>query len=119
MKEESKVKFPDFIRKSELEVESGWGEELKGYMFEGRDGSQVVFWECDARVEVARHKHNFDEYCLVIEGTCKEIIEGKTKILNKGDECVIPAGKLHWATMGPNYRALDYFGGPRCKYKNN
>lgn len=116
MKEESKVKFPDFIRQSELEVESGW-EGLKGYMFEGRDGSQVVFWECDAGVTLTRHKHNFDEYCFVIEGSCKEIIEGETKVLNKGDECVIPAGKLHWAIINPKYRALDYFGGPRCRYK--
>ncbi len=78
MKEESKVKFPNIIRKSELEVESLW-EGLRGYMFEGRDGSQVVFWECDAEVKVRPHKHNFDEYCLVIEGTCKEIVERRKK----------------------------------------
>jgi quercetin dioxygenase-like cupin family protein len=117
MKKEFNVEFPDIIRKPEFEVESPW-EGLRGYMFEGRDGSQVIFWECDIEIEVPSHKHDFDEYCLVVEGTCKETVEGKTTILNKGDECVIPAGKLHWATMGPNYRAIDYFGAPRCKYKN-
>ena len=117
MGKESKVKFPDVIRKPELEVESEW-EGLRGFMFEGPDGSQVIFWECGAEIKVEPHKHNFDEYCLVIEGVCKETIEGETKILNKGDECVIPAGKLHGATMGPNYRAIDFFGGPRGKYKN-
>jgi len=113
---EYRVKFPDIIRKSKLEVESLW-EGVRGYMFEGRDGSQVIFWECDSEVKVRPHKHSFDEYCLVIEGTTKEIVEGEAKILNKGDECVIPAGKLHWSIMGPNYRAIDYFGGPRCRYK--
>ena len=117
MKKEPKVKFPDIIRKPELEVESPW-EGLRGYMFEGCDGSQVIFWECDIEIEVPAHKHDFDEYCVVLEGTCKETTEGQTDILNKGDECVIPAGKLHWAIMGPNYRAIDYFGSSRCRYKN-
>lgn len=117
MEGKSGVKFPDVIRRPGLEVESGW-EGLRGYMFEGRDGSQVIFWECDPEVKAEPHKHNYDEYCLVVEGVCKETIEGETTILNKGDECVIPAGKLHWATMGPHYRAIDVFGGPRCKYKN-
>ncbi len=117
MREERKVKFPDVVTKSELEVESGI-EGLRGYMFQGCDGSQVVFWECDAETKAEPHKHNYAEYCLVVEGVCKETIEGKTTILGKGGECVIPAGKVHWATMGPNYRAIDFFGGPRCKYKN-
>lgn len=117
MQEKTKVKFPEMIRRSELEVESGW-EGLRGYMFQGADGSQVIFWECDNEVKAEPHKHEYDEYCLVIEGVCKETIEEETKILKKGDECQIPAGKLHWATMGPKYRAIDFFGGPRCKYKN-
>ena len=93
MEKESKVKFPDIIRRSELEVESEW-EGLRGFMFEGPDGSQVIFWECSAEIKIGPHKHNFDEYCLVVEGVCKETIEGETKILNKGDECAIPAGKF-------------------------
>jgi len=117
MKEKSEARFPDIIRKPELEVESGW-EGLKGYMFEGRDGSQVIFWECDSEIKVPPHTHNYDEYCLVIRGVCRETVEGKTTVLQRGDEMVIPAGKKHWATMGPNYRAIDFFGGPRCKYKN-
>jgi len=111
-----KVKFPDIIRRPELEVECEW-EGLRGYMFEGRDGSQIVLWECDNEVKAEPHRHEFDEYCLVVEGQCIETIEGKTQILKKGDECVIPAGKEHWAVMGPKYRAIDFFGGPRCKYK--
>ena len=117
MKKEIKVKFPDIIRKSELEVESPV-EGIRGYMFEGQDGSQIVFWECDDEVKFSPHKHDFDEYCLVVEGICQETIEGKTTVLRTGEEIVIPAGKLHWATLGPNYRAIDFFGAQRLKYKN-
>lgn len=116
MKGESKPRFPDVIRRPELAVESGW-EGLTGFMFQGRDGSQVIFWECDEEIKAPPHTHDYGEYCLVVEGVCKETVEGITTVLRKGDEMVIPAGKEHWATMGPHYRAIDVFGGPRCKYK--
>ena len=108
--------FPRTIRREKLKVESPV-EGMSGFLFEGQDSSQVIFWECDNEVKIEPHKHEYDEYCLVIKGVCKETIEGKTTVLKEGDEIVIPAGKLHWATMGPNYRAIDFFGGERCNYK--
>ena len=115
MKTKHGVQFPDFVRKSELEVESPDG--LRGFMFEGRNGSQVIFWECDAHLEIPPHTHDFDEYIVVIEGNCKEIVEGKINLLNKGDECLVPRGKLHGAIMEPNYRGIEYFGSTRFGYK--
>lgn len=112
-----KGQFPEIIRNPAIEVDSDI-EGLRGYMFEAPNGSQIVFWECDKKTEVKPHKHNFNEYCLVVEGRCIETLEGKATILNKGDEMVIPAGKTHSAVIDPNYRAIDYFGGKRCKYKN-
>ena len=117
MSKSTRVQFPEIIRDPALEVNSDI-EGLRGYMFEAPNGSQIVFWECDNKIEVKSHKHDFDEYCLVVEGRCIETLEGKTTILNKGDEIVIPAGRIHWAVTGPNYRAIDYFGGKRFKYKN-
>jgi len=91
-------------------------------MFEGRDGSQVIFWECDIQLESPPDKHPFDEYGLVVEGIGRETREtnGKrqTKELRRGDESLIPAETVHSAVDGPNYRAIDVFGAPRCKYKN-
>ena len=115
-KDAKKVKFPDIMRKPACEVESDIPG-LSGYMFQGPDGSQLILWECEERVEVQPHKHDFDEYCLVVEGACEETIEGETMRLGKGDEIVIPAGKMHWAVMGPHYRAIDYFGDKRVSYK--
>jgi len=116
MEKEIITKFPDIIRKSGFEVESSLVG-LRGYLFEGKNGSQLVFWECDAEVKVPLDQHDFDEYCLVVEGICKQTVEKKTTVLKKGDEIVIPAGKAHSAIMGPHYRAIDYFAGLRCNYK--
>jgi quercetin dioxygenase-like cupin family protein len=110
------VKFPEELRKPAFEVASDI-EGLRGYMFQAPDGSQVVLWECDANQEVKPHKHDFDEYCLVVEGSCEEVVEGRATILEKGDEMVIPAGKTHWATIRAGYRAIDFFGGHRLDYK--
>jgi quercetin dioxygenase-like cupin family protein len=111
------VKFPEELRKPEFEVASDI-EGMKGYMFQGPDGSQVVFWECDVNQEVKPHKHDFDEYCLVVEGSCEEVVEGKVTVLEKGDEIVIAAGNMHWATIRAGYRAIDFFGGKRLSYKH-
>ncbi len=117
MQKEVKVKFHDMIRKPEYEVETLW-EGLRGYMWEGPDGSQVIFWECDTEVTSTPQKHD-EEWCVVVEGVCRLRVEGeKERILTKGDENIIAAGKSHWATMGPGYRAVDYFASPHCKYKN-
>ena len=117
MSKSTRVQFPDVIRDPALEVNSDI-EGLSGYMFEAPNGSQIVFWECDKKTEVKPHKHDFDEYVLVVEGCCIETVEGKATVLNKGDEMVIPAGLTHGAITEPNYRSIDYFGGKRCKYKN-
>ena len=118
MEKKPVVHFPSIIGRTSVEIESDI-EGFRGYMFEAPDGGQVVFWECEKEVKVKPHRHDYDEYCLVVDGICEETVEGKTTILKKGDEIVIPAGKSHWANIRPNYRAIDYFGGPRFKYKKN
>jgi quercetin dioxygenase-like cupin family protein len=112
----SAAQFPKELRKPQLEAASDI-EGMRGYMFQGPDGSQVVLWECDIDLEVGPHKHDFDEYCLVVEGTCEETIEGKTTVLRKGDEIVILSGRMHWAKIKAGYRAIDFFGGERLRYR--
>ncbi len=111
------VKFPEELRKRQFEVASDI-QGMRGYMFQAPDGSQVVLWECDVDQEVKPHKHDFDEYCLVVEGRCEEVIEEQVTVLEKGEEIVIPAGKTHWATIHAGYRAIDFFGGHRLDYRH-
>lgn len=109
--------FPDSLRARELEV----GDEIAqmvGWLFKGQNDTQIVFWECDVEMEVKPHSHEYDEYCLVVEGVCREFVEGQEHVLRKGDEILIPAGKVHWAHMTPPYRSIDFFGGNRFQFRN-
>ena len=117
MRTEDLRHFPDPVRARELETGARF-EGMEGFLFTGQNGSQVVFWECTTETEVQPHSHDFDEYCLVVEGVCTEIIDGKVHVLRKGDEILIPAGKVHSARISPPYRAIDFFGGNRFQYKH-
>jgi quercetin dioxygenase-like cupin family protein len=108
--------FPTALRARELEVSDDIAQ-MEGYLFKGENGSQVVFWECGAAMDVKAHVHDYDEYCLVVEGECHEYIEGVEHVLRKGDEILIPAGKRHWARMVAPYRAIDFFAGRRFQYR--
>ncbi len=108
--------FPASLRAADLEVSDEIAK-MVGWLFKGQDHSQVVFWECDVEMDVKPHSHEYDEYCLVVEGACTEFVDGEKFVLRKGDEIVIPAGKTHWAHMTPPYRSIDYFGGKRFEYR--
>lgn len=115
MRQEDLHHFPGPIRTRELQVGPRM-EGMEGSLFLGQNGSQIVFWECTTETEVGAHSHDFDEYCVVVEGVCAEIIDGVEHILKKGDEILIPAGKVHSARITPPYRAIDFFGGSRFRY---
>jgi hypothetical protein len=34
---------------------------VEGYLFNGRDGSQMAFWTCDQTATSAAHAHDYDE----------------------------------------------------------
>jgi quercetin dioxygenase-like cupin family protein len=110
--------FPGSLRARDLEVGDDIAR-MEGYLFTGRNDAQVVFWECGTALEVKPHVHEYDEYCLVVEGECHEFIEGVEHVLRKGDEILIPAGKRHWARMVAPYRAIDFFGGARFQYRGD
>lgn len=116
MRPDDSHRFPSSISARELQVEARL-EGMQGSLFLGQDGSQVVFWECASEAEVAPHSHDFDEYCVVVEGVCTEIVDGTEYVLRKGDEILIPAGKIHSARISPPYRAIDFFGGSRFRYE--
>ena len=111
---ESSRHFPDAMRRLVGEVEPRI-EGMHGYLFEAPNGSQAVFWECSSEASVPPHKHDYDEYCVVVEGECEEYLEGRAVMLRKGDELHIPAGTVHWATIKPPYRSVDFFAGPRFR----
>jgi quercetin dioxygenase-like cupin family protein len=106
--------FPAFLRNPEnLVAEAPDG--MKGYLFEGRDETQIVFWENESGGSCPEHSHDFDEYALVIQGYWEGFVGGEFRRLNPGDECFIPAGTPHGGLHSPNYRAIDAWAGRRVR----
>jgi len=108
--------FPEFMKKScnkvKLNAQSG---EMEGYVYEGADGSQMVIWHSREAGRSETHTHDFDEYCVVIQGAFTGRIGQEAVTLGPGEECFIPAGVPHDGVYSADYRAIDAFGGRRVE----
>lgn len=110
--------FPAFMRHPRNAAATGKiAADLEGYVFEGRDGSQVVLWQCKEGGRSETHVHDYDEYAVVLEGTFTGFIGDKAVVMHPGDECYIPAGTPHSGEYTANYRAIDAFGGRRVAHQ--
>jgi quercetin dioxygenase-like cupin family protein len=72
---------------------------VEGFVFDGRDGSQMAFWTCSKNAGSAEHVHDYDEYMLVVQGCYTLIINGKHIPLNAGEEYFIPPFHVAWHTL--------------------
>ncbi len=106
-------KFPDFFTSAANRVASPPDNAMQGYVFEGRDDVQIVFWQCAEGGEQPPQVHDFWEYALVVEGTFDGLVDGKPVHLEAGDECVIPPGTRHSGRYSKGYRAIDAFSAKR------
>lgn len=110
------TQFPLFMRRTcnavKITRQAGG---LKGYLFEGVDGSQMVIWQSELGGKSEMHSHEYDEYAIVVQGVFTGTVGGKKIRLAAGDECFIPAGVPHDGAYSKNYRAIDAFGGRRVK----
>ena len=108
--------FPAFLKSAPNAVliedpETG----MEGYVFEGADGSQIVFWTCEKGGVSRTHVHDYDEYACVVEGSFVGMIGTEEVRMGPGDECVIPAGVPHSGSYSDGYRAIDAFGSKRVR----
>ena len=109
--------FPEFMKKPVDAVAGSPSQALQGFLFQGQEGVQIVFWETAEGGVQPEHAHDFWEYALVVEGCWEGLVGGKEVRLRAGDECVIPPGTLHSGRYGAGYRAIDAFSSTRFKYK--
>jgi quercetin dioxygenase-like cupin family protein len=86
-------------------------EGVKAWILQG-DKQQLVFFEMEPSAKVPEHSHDYPQWGTLIEGRMKLIIEGKPRILKKGDEYVIPAKAKHYATFMAKSRVIDFFSEP-------
>jgi len=100
---------------NKIAPESQYTEDIEGYVFDGRDGSQVAFWTCNADRKSSEHAHDYDEYMLVVQGRYTLIIEGEKIPLAAGQECLIAKGIAHSGECVAGTRTIHVFGGKRVE----
>ncbi|MCF7688709.1 MAG: cupin domain-containing protein [Cephaloticoccus sp.] len=111
--------FPAFMRQAPNAVAgSNLSEALEGYVFEGRDGTQIVLWQCQEGGTSPTHSHEYDEYAVLLSGTFTGFIGTQAVTMGPGDECHIPAGTPHSGSYSAGYRAIDAFGGKRVVHRD-
>jgi mannose-6-phosphate isomerase-like protein (cupin superfamily) len=87
---------------------------VEGYVFDGRDGSQMAFWSCRETAASAAHVHDYDEYMLVVQGCYTLIIDGERIPVKAGEEYFIPRGVEHSSDVLAGTRTIHAFGGHRA-----
>jgi mannose-6-phosphate isomerase-like protein (cupin superfamily) len=87
---------------------------VEGFVFDGRDGSQMAFWTCCEAAASAAHVHEYDEYMLVVEGCYTLIVNGERIPVRAGEEYLIPRGVSHCGEVLAGTRTIHAFGGHRA-----
>jgi mannose-6-phosphate isomerase-like protein (cupin superfamily) len=87
---------------------------VEGFVFDGADQSQTVFWTCTQAASSAEHVHEFEEYMLVVQGCYTLLIDGKRISINAGEEYLIPRGVGHSGEVVAGTRTIHAFGGHRA-----
>ena len=109
--------FPKFMKNklNKIDQESQFTEDIEGYVFDGKDGSQMAFWTCKSDRVSKEHTHNFDEYMIVAKGCVTIYIENKKHVLYPGDEFYIPKGTLMKVACIAGTRTIHAFEKKRAK----
>lgn len=110
-------RFPEFMKRDANRVDSRQQhtDDVEGYYFTGRDGSQMAFWECRKDRVSQPHCHDFDEYILCVSGEYTACLDTGEVVLRPGDELVIPAGTEQGGRIKAGTRTIHAFGGRRVR----
>ena len=106
-------KFPPFVTSGANAVAGSHDPSVAGFVFDGADDVQIIFWQCEKGGESADHVHDFWEWAVVLEGTFDGLVGGNPLHLGPGEECLIPPGVRHSGRYSAGYRAIDAFSGHR------
>jgi len=109
--------FPDFMKgiKNKVNPSQQNTDDIEGYFFEGKDDSQIAFWECYFDRISKKHTHDFDEYMICVSGEYIAYLNDKEIVLKPGDELIIPKGTGQWGKCKAGTRTIHAFGGKRIK----
>jgi quercetin dioxygenase-like cupin family protein len=109
--------FPAFMKNPLNRVDEAQQNtrDIEGYYFEGKDGSQIAFWECHTDRISEKHTHPFGEYVVCVSGEYTAFLDGERTVLEPGDELFIPEGTEQWGMCRAGTRTIHAFGGRRIR----
>lgn len=81
---------------------------VKAWILQG-DRHQLIFFEFESSAEVPEHSHDYPQWGMMVEGKMELTIDGKPRIIEKGDEYVIPARAKHYVRFLSKCRVMDFF----------
>jgi len=88
---------------------------IKAWVLQG-EAHQLVFFEMEPHTQVPEHSHPYPQWGIMLKGKMQLTIDGKTQIIKKGDEYVIPAKAKHYASFLTKCRVIDFFS-EKTRYK--
>jgi len=109
--------FPEFMKNPVNKVASGsqFTKDIEGYVFDGADSSQMIFWTNEAGGKSIEHTHAYDEYVVVVQGQYTVIVgeiefpltAGKEFFIKKAPPTAgfpnrVPGQFMPSAASGPN-----------------
>lgn len=81
---------------------------VRAWILQG-EKHQLVFFEMEPSAQVPEHSHDYPQWGIMIEGKMELTIDGKARIIGKGDEYVIPAKAKHYVRFLSKCRVIDFF----------
>lgn len=110
------TEFPEFMRNPLNAISTtSQSKGIEGFVFDGADGSQLAFWQCNENGDSAEHVHNFDEYFVVLQGQYTLIMGPERVAITAGQEYFIPKGTPHSGQFIAGTRTIHAFGGKRAQ----
>jgi len=107
--------FPEFMKSIENSISaSSQSKGIEGWVYDGVDGKQMVYWKCNINGTSDEHTHDFDEYFIVIQGIYTLIINGEKIPIRAGEEYFILKGVPHAGEYVAGTRTIHCFGGKRA-----
>lgn len=90
-------------------------EGIRAWMLQG-ERHQLVFFEMKKSVRVPEHCHDYDQWGFMIRGKMELTVNGEKRIVESGDEYLIPAQAKHSAIFLVKSRVIDFFS-EKNRYK--
>lgn len=107
--------FPEFMRRPDNEISArSQSPGIRGYVFDGSDGSQMAIWQCMTEGTSQEHSHTYDEYMVVVQGRYTLMTGDGEVELTPGNEYHIPSDLSHSGRWVAGTRTIHAFGGRRA-----